>query len=622
LLLGEPVAGTKNRKAFADMSFLVVFNTKGAPIDPASLARNAAHVELLGRGQQVAFVQCRDDLTLCSEDLTQRVALSCGFWLIGRLRLDAREEICSAISGLSGATSDASICLQGYARWGTQCVDHFRGDFCFAIWDEHRQRLFCVRDQIGMRPLFYAKLDDSWFVSDSLELLARDASICNDLDEYWIADFLMYGFYDDPDSTVYKRIRRVAPGHSLTVSASGGVIQRYWNLIIGDPLYYSDPRKYIDHFREVVTLAIKDRLPKARVGISMSGGLDSTTLAAYALRAIGDPSKVVAHTRYFEYLMPHEEKHFSSLVASKLGILLMLRAIDEDCYDPRWYDRGLHTPEPNRGIIRAAPEREITAEMAEEAQVWFSGHGPDNALYFEWRAYLQWLAKKRDWLSLSAAAIQYIRSKEPREWFATIANYTTHRRTSERNSSSGLPEWINGELVKELQLAERVRQASEPAKDTHPWHPRAIANFTSAIWPACLENSGTPLSRRYPYLDLRVLSFLLSVPTIPWARRKRLMRNAMRGLLPNEVLSRDKAPLRRDPEAVLLQKHGLPPLPLDGPILRYIDPTKVPKTPPNEKKIFSLLNAYALDYWLKSRHGEEHLSRPRSSRPAAVTAPS
>ena len=139
----------------------------------------------------------------------------------------------------------------------------------------------------------------------------------------------------------------------------------------------------------------------------------------------------------------------------------------------------------------------------------------------------------------------------------------------------------------------------------HPWHPRAIASFSSSIWQSFFERfdpsvSGTPLTWRHPYLDLRVLTFLLSVPPIPWARRKRLIREAMRGILPKEVLSRDKSPLSRSPRAMMLQKYGLPSLSLDGPILRYIDHTKLPTTPPDESTIRQLINVYVLDSWLKS----------------------
>src|SRR5262249_53114350 len=160
----------------------------------------------------------------------------------------------------------------------------------------------------------------------------------------------------------------------------------------------------------------KDRLPRGRVGISMSGGLDSATLAAHAVLATGDASKVVAHTRHFEHLIPDEERHFSSLVASRLGISITLRAVDDAWYDPHWRDRELRTPEPNATITRAVPERMIAAEMAEEAEVWFNGEGPDNALLLESLAYLQWLLKGRDWFRVGTALVQHVLTKSLREW--------------------------------------------------------------------------------------------------------------------------------------------------------------------------------------------------------------
>ena len=139
------------------------------------------------------------------------------------------------------------------------------------------------------------------------EFIIAGATISGGLDDYWIADFLTSGFCVDLDRTVYKQVKRLPPAHSLSVCARGSVVQKYWTLEIEDPIYYSRPRNYVERFHEVLALAIKDRLPKDRVGISMSGGLDSTTLAAHTLRATGDASKIVAYTRHFEYLMEDAE---------------------------------------------------------------------------------------------------------------------------------------------------------------------------------------------------------------------------------------------------------------------------------------------------------------------------
>jgi asparagine synthase (glutamine-hydrolysing) len=591
------------------MSFLVIFNSDCAPIDRDRVNRRndwitAKNVQILGKGQHAAFVASQPGSVLPREDATYRVALDGRFWLMGRVRLDAREELASTISGshvISQDQSDALICLRTYARWGERCLEHLRGDFCFAVWDEHRQRLFCGRDQLGVKPLFYAKQGSRWLVSDTLQFIVAEATTDGDLDDYWVADFLSSGFCTDSDRTVYKQVKRLQPAHFLSVCARGCVVQKYWRLEIHDPIYYRRATDYVEHFQSVIALAIRDRLPQDRVGISMSGGLDSSTLAAHAVRATGDASKIVAHTRYFEHLIADEENHFSSLVSRRLGVPLTLRAIDDAVYDPHWYDRELRTPEPNSAIVRAAPERIIVTEMAKQAQVWFFGEGPDNALVFEWQPYLRWLFKRADWFRFGNAVVQYIRSKQAWEWHSTISKYTTRRPASESNLQLGLPPWLNEGLVKELHLTARARHQSEEAGKKHLWHPRAVASFTGSLWPHFLEQFdpsvwGSPLVWRHPYLDLRVLTFLLSVPPIPWARRKRLIRDAMRGVLPQEVLSRNKSPLCGNPRAMMLRKCGPPQLSLEGSILRYIDKTKVPTTLAHE----SVMHVYVLASWLKS----------------------
>jgi asparagine synthase (glutamine-hydrolysing) len=591
------------------MSFLVIFNSDSTAVDLGRLERinpemAALNVQVLGRGRHVAFAGPQSGSTLPSEKTICSDAFDGRFWLIGRVRLDARDDVCPIVSDFRAVEdqSDARICLHAYARWGDRCLDHLQGDFCFVLWDEDRQRLFCGRDQLGVRPLFYTTQRKSWFISDSLTFAVADATLSGELDDYWVADFLSYGFCKDADRTVYKQVKRLPAAHFISVCARGGVVRKYWTLEVQNPIYYPRARNYVEHFQEVIALAIKDRLPQDRVGISMSGGLDSSALAALALRATGDASKVVAYTRYFEHLTADTERHFSSLVASRLGIPLTLRAVDDFCYDPHWYDRELHTPEPNSAIVQADPARTVAAEMAKEAQVWFLGEGPDNALAFEWQPYLWWLLKRADWYHFGGAIVQYLLGKQAREWHSTLSNCVKRQPAGQRKPLFGLSEWLNEGFFKELQL---ITRASDLANNKHPWHPKAVASLTSPLWQHFLEQfdpsaSGMPLAWRHPYLDLRVLIFLLSVPPIPWARRKRLIREAMRGYLPKEVLSRDKVPLRSNPLAKVLKKHGLPQRPLDGPILHYIDHAKVPRKLPDDSVIRSLIRVYVLDSWLKA----------------------
>lgn len=597
------------------MSFLVLLSSKDAAVDLAWLDRrrseiSAQRIDIVGKTRQVAFAWMNAGSDLSIGLRANYAVIEERYWLIGRVRLDAREELRSALSlGYQSSLKeapDALLCLRAYAHWGERCVEHLKGDFCFVIWDESRQRLFCARDQIGVRPLFYAESSTSWLISDSLYNITSERNIKTDLDNYWIADFLSIGFCIDFERTVYKYIKRVPPAHALLVSQRESTVHRYWILEIREPIYYRNPKQYIEHFNEVVSLAVKDRLPSGRIGISLSGGLDSSTLAAHAMQASGDPSRVVAFTQYFKHLLPDDEMYFSSLVAKRLGIPQTLWAVDESCYDSQWHLRDTRTAEPDLNVVRAVHERVLTEEMARLSPVWFFGEGPDNALKFEWRRYLWWLAGQRNWLRFAGTAIQYVRNKQAREWYDTIRN--SFRQVEDKTKTElQLFAWLDSGFAKDVDLKGRLRESSNPVGAMHPWHPRAMASFSGAIWPNFLESldpaiSKTPLDWRHPFLDIRVLTYMLSVPPIPWARRKRLMREAMRGELPDEIISRDKAPLVGDPVEKMLRTHLLPQLARTGAIGQFLDLAKLPNVVSRETDLHQLLKVHVLDFWLRT-HG-------------------
>ena len=516
---------------------------------------------------------------------SERVSRKDGSWLTGDVRLDGRR--------------GKLACLQAYGKWGDAFVDHLAGDFSFALWDEVSRRLICARDQLGVRPLFYANAKgtsarDTWYVSNSLTWIAAQPGIDLALDDTWIADFLDVGHCRDFERTAYRHIHRLPPAHVLTLSDAGEAIRRYWRLEIGEPIHHADPRLYTEQFTELLSLSIADRLPAGRVGISMSGGIDSSTLAACAVDVAGDTARLIAETRVFDRLIPDDEEHFSSLVAQRLGIELRLRPMDDQIYDPDWRARSIRTAEPTVAIFNAQLEIMIAHNMAAKASVWFHGEGPDNALLFEGRAYLAWLRGRGDWRPYARAMAQYARGRSVGEWLRFAGKSAGFGKDSEIVEAP--PAWLNPDLVRDSTKADQA---------PHPWHPDALASFGDPIWQAFLGGfDETPgLEWRHPYLDLRVLEFMLSVPPIPWARRKFLLREAMRGRLPEAILKRRKTPLVQSPLRQAISAYGLPALSGSDPLRRYVDENRLPAGLPAEDELGRVLRVHALDHWLnQERH--------------------
>lgn len=539
-------------------------------------------------------------------EATGIVQLAGRYWLAGRIRLDARHALQDKLAQQTGeryrGESDALLCLHAYATWGEAFIEQLAGDFCFALWDDDRRRLVCARDRLGVRPLFHGRAGDrGLMVSDSLAWLAERLAIGRDLDDLWVADFLCTGYSRDADRTAYRGISRLAPAHLLVLSDGEAAVRRYWRLQIDEPLRLSE-RGYVERFLDVMAQAIADRLPDGRVGIAMSGGLDSTTLAACTVQASGDPSRVVAECFHYETAMHDDEKCFATMVARRLGIELELRVADDLAYDPAWRTRGIRSAEPSLSMARAEPDRRTAFVQADLAPVWFFGEGPDNALVYERNAYLAWLLGRRDWSRLAAATLSSLLAKGLDGWGATLARLGGRR--NDAAGSQAVPAWLDRGFVEALRLEERL--AIKTADKPHPWHPEAIASFNDAIWPSLLEEFDfdaalSPVVWRHPYLDLRVLEFLLSVPPVPWARRKLLMRRAMRDRLPRAVLERRKAPLAQSPLVDPLRRHGLPGLSPNDQLARLVDVRRLPAAadcPASD--LGRLLAVHTLDRWLST----------------------
>ena len=582
--------------------FAAVLNRDRSPVD-LDADVTSLHVQTVGRGGHVAFAWSKVGPFPAEGEKAGMASLADRYWIVGRIRLDARQALQARLATQIGGrdVSDALLCLHAYAQWGEGFVDFLAGDFSFALWDDDRGRLVCARDQLGVRSLFHASVGQSWFVSDSLEWIAVRPRIGRDLDECWIADFLTTGFCVDLGRTVYREIHRLAPAHVLAISGSDTAIRKYWRLEIAEPIYYRDSKLYGERFRELLSSAIADRLPAGRVGIAMSGGLDSTTLAALSVGATGDPSRVFAECFHFETLMPDEEKHFSSLVARQLGIDLRLRAVDAFTYDPQWRTRSIVLPEPSLTILNAHNDRRFAVDMAADASVWFYGEGPDNALTLERDAYLSWLVERRDWRRLAAALFQYVRVKGVGGWAKTVRRHA--RRQTSSLPSGDVPTWVDRGLAERVDLTERIRVGGDSREPRHPWHPKAMASFNGGIWQRVLGDLGSdeahsPFVWRHPFLDLRVLEFMLSVPPVPWGWEKHLLREAMRGRLEPAVLERKKTPLAGSPIAQPIRDHGLPGLSRNHRLAEYVDVDKLPSGDLDEADLWKVIGVHALDHWL------------------------
>jgi asparagine synthetase B (glutamine-hydrolysing) len=299
-----------------------------------------------------------------------------------------------------------------------------------------------------------------------------------------------------------------------------------------------------------------------------------------------------------------QERHYATLIAQRLGIQISFRDGNAEGIDADWEQSHFHTPEPPSNPLILAKDLEFYQHVSGYSRVVLYGEGPDTSLYYEWRAYLKFLASRKSYGLLLRDVIRHMALHRRVPIIPTIPRMIRVRKR-ERQVPITYPDWINQEWGTQLGLEGIVAQGNSLPR-VHPIRPDGYAGIHRTQWVAMFEEhdaatTKAPLEFRNPYLDIRLLRYCFAVPALPWCRQKYLMRRSMRGVLPAEVLKRPKAPLDPDPWTGFLNDLGCQPLTpaqdLHGYVIAQHVPGVLTGTPGTFDDGFRVRR---LNYWLKN----------------------
>lgn len=215
-----------------------------------------------------------------------------GCTITADVRLDNREELFAAleISQKHGLIGDGELILLAYLHWGEACLDHLLGDFAFAIWDPREEKLFCARDQVGMRQFIYHFREDKCLAfATEPEAVVACPNVPVVINEQRLTDFFLENSAVDLTSTFFENVYRLPPAHKLRLSNGTLSVSRYWRLEPRTELHLVDDDAYASAFMEVFTEAVRCRLRGGEwVGAMLSGGMDSGSVVAVAAGILKD----------------------------------------------------------------------------------------------------------------------------------------------------------------------------------------------------------------------------------------------------------------------------------------------------------------------------------------------
>jgi len=202
--------------------------------------------------------------------------------------------------------SDTETIVHLYEEYGRDCVKHLRGMFAFAIWDRRHRVLFAARDRLGIKPFYYRWDEKAFLFGSEIKAILAYPDVTPEFNRASLAEYLVFGYLSGAD-TMFAGIRKLMPGHTLEITERGEIrVERYWDLKTEG---HESPRGreyYVRTYREMLENAVESHLMSdVPLGMFLSGGLDSSAVAALATKIRGD--------RIQTFAVGYGEEDFSEL---------------------------------------------------------------------------------------------------------------------------------------------------------------------------------------------------------------------------------------------------------------------------------------------------------------------
>lgn len=433
--------------------------------------------------------------------------------------------------------SDTEVLLESYIAWGPNCVHRLNGIYAFAIWSEHDQNLFLARDRMGVKPLFYYQQGHSFLFASELKALLAHPEIKPEINAEGLAEIFVMGPSRTPGHGVYQGIKELRPGYSLIHNQGGTSLQKYWSL--ESRPHQDNLSTTIETVRQLFIDSVQRQLvADVPVCTFLSGGLDSSAITAIAANHFKDHNLGTLHTysvdyegndQYFQasHFQPNSDSQWVHKVTS--------------AFNTQHHNVIVSTSQLVEALIPALRARDLPG-MADV----------DSSLLLFCQE-----VKKDATVALSGECADEIFGGYP--WFHDPDALNNHSFPWIRNFSDKI-NLLSPEIIEKIKPNEYLNQRYLDTIQEVPVLPgeapiearRREMFYLNLNWfmTTLLDRKdrmsmATGLEVRVPFCDHRIVEYMWNVP---WSmkmyenREKGILRKALEGILPEDVLYRKKSP--------------------------------------------------------------------------------
>jgi|RhiMethySRZTD1v2_1073278.scaffolds.fasta_scaffold202783_2 asparagine synthase (glutamine-hydrolyzing) len=507
--------------------------------------------------RRLAIIDLRPDASqpMCNEDGSIWITFNGEIYNFRELRNDLE-----ARGHTFKTNSDTETIIHAFEEYGRDCVARLRGMFAFAIWNTRTRSLFLARDRLGKKPLFYARSCDRFVFASEIKAILADESIPIEVDPVALDHYLALGYIPAPLSA-FRGIQKLPPAHWLEFSEGKLQIGRYWklryepkqNLRLGDAI-----AELRSNLAEAVRLRLVSDVP---LGVFLSGGIDSSAIVAFMARAMDTP--VQTFSVGFEN-EGFDERPFARMVAERYGaqhteLLVNPKAIEILPKIVWHYDEPFGDPS-------AVPSYAISELTRQYVKVVLNGDGGDENFAGYNRYVKNRRARRGDIIPLAlrqnlAGKLQCLpegwRQRQPLRKLATVAQAMAQE--PERRYSRWFGQF--GRDERQALYTEEFRHVigcCDPERlfvnafaetDAEDWTDATLYTDINLYLPEDLlvkmdrASMAHSVEARSPFLDHVFMEFAATLPVgfkLAGGEKKRILRTALRGIVPDAILDRPK----------------------------------------------------------------------------------
>ena len=458
---------------------------------------------------------------------------------------------------------DTETIIHLYEQYGAGCVQHLRGMFAFAIWDENRRQLLLARDRLGIKPLYYTLSDDGtiYFASEIKALLAAGA-IKAELNHDALPDYLASRGTSGAE-TLYRSVKRLLPGHTLVWHQGRVRIDRYWEASFAKDERPASESEYVAEFSALLRDGVRSHLmADVPLGVFLSGGIDSSAIAALMSEQVSEPVKT--------FSVAFAEREANEFVYARMVARAFKTEHHEITVTPDEFFAALphlvwHEDEP-LAHPSSIPLYFVAQLAAQRVRVVLTGEGSDELLagYDKYRKTIFNLACGRLWHNAAPEAVR----RSVRQLISARTATSAIQRKLSRTFLCLAPELEDiyfDNFAVFTRSAQTALLADETLARISEHNPYCHLNGLTAQGADSLLDQllaidlktylhellmkqdqmsmAASIESRVPFLDHRLVEFAARLPVnlkLRGLTTKYILRRAMRDVLPPEILSRRK----------------------------------------------------------------------------------